>query len=330
MTLPTDPTHLPQYIQFTKDVTFMLTDSLSFCSNSFKIPILLLKADPPIEVDSEIIQDLLLFMKESLPTILTNISTIDTLIASLPSDASPSTPLISVDDTQMVNHEDVRRLALSSIINITVDHPWIKTKFMSANLVGRMFETVDCVSLPLSESFTLFALTKFIRSMLRQIGDDEKTRFEQNSLIRVSVFEPAKRSIIFIFRNSDKLILNEKGKTALERHLCWIHNYLTNIELQTDEHDTFFVTELVKWEVPTMIEMENEANCLFVFRSMLIRTRKWKREKPERQRSRKVVLREEGWDDAFELRVVGIEMNTNQQLKRHARRFRVELTFNSD
>ncbi|KAK2961127.1 hypothetical protein BLNAU_3895 [Blattamonas nauphoetae] len=39
-------------------------------------------------------------MPKALPTILTNIANIDTLIASLPSDSSPTTPLASGDDTQ--------------------------------------------------------------------------------------------------------------------------------------------------------------------------------------------------------------------------------------
>ncbi|KAK2944890.1 hypothetical protein BLNAU_20180 [Blattamonas nauphoetae] len=154
---------------------------------------------------------------------------------------------------------------------------------------------------------TLFSFTKFITYMLDPIGDNAKARFEQYRLIRVSVFEPAKHFIKFIFHNSDKLILDEEDSTRLENHLYLIHHHTKNMELESDEHDTDIVSELVKWEVRQMVEIENEENFERVFRSMLSRTHRWNRNNRDRQKRREVVLREEGWDDAFELRVVGIE-----------------------
>ncbi|KAK2954430.1 hypothetical protein BLNAU_10598 [Blattamonas nauphoetae] len=102
------------------------------------------------------------------------------------------------------------------------------------------------------------------------------------------------------------------------------------MELRSDEHDADVVSELVKWEVRTMDEMENEANFVGLFQSMTSRTSEWNRNKRERQKRREVLLREEGWDDAFELRVVGIERNTYRSLPYWERRFRKELTFNAD
>ncbi|KAK2944497.1 hypothetical protein BLNAU_20594 [Blattamonas nauphoetae] len=107
--LPTDPSHLPKYIQLSKVDPFIIKHSLSFCSVSVQFPTLLLIANPPIEVDSEIIRDLILFVKEALPTILTTISTLDTLIASLPSNSSLSTPLVSGVDTKMIKSQKVHR-----------------------------------------------------------------------------------------------------------------------------------------------------------------------------------------------------------------------------
>ncbi|KAK2953663.1 hypothetical protein BLNAU_11384 [Blattamonas nauphoetae] len=388
--IPTDLSHLLKYMQFTKDDTTRIDCSLFFSSVSFIIPILIWKADPPIEVDSEIIRELILFVKDALTTILTNISNIDTLIASLPSDSSPTTPLVSDIDKQMakslehlrhesedfvksglvffsnlmntladphkssfqtiilddpsfpdlilnslkLNHKEIRENTLMAIFNIIYFFPRMSERFMTANLVERMFETVDFVSLPLSESETLFVLTRFLASILCPIGDDEESRFEQCPFIRVSVFEPAKQYIIFLFHNSDKLILDnysiEMKKTQLEDCLCWIHYRIKNLELRSDEHDIDFVSELVKWEVQTMVEMEYEAHFEIVFQSMLNSTREWNQDKRERQKRREVLLREEGWDDAFELRVVGIERNTDQRFQDSVKSFRIELTFNAD
>ncbi|KAK2953624.1 hypothetical protein BLNAU_11488 [Blattamonas nauphoetae] len=102
------------------------------------------------------------------------------------------------------------------------------------------------------------------------------------------------------------------------------------MELRSDEIDADFVPELVKWEVRTMVEMENEEYFKRVFMSIGNRTWKWNRDKRERQKRREVRLREEGWDDAFELRVVGIEVDTIQSIHKNAKAFRIEQAFNSD
>ncbi|KAK2961145.1 hypothetical protein BLNAU_3913 [Blattamonas nauphoetae] len=384
--LPTDPSHLPKYIKVTKDDPYQITCSLPFCSSSIILPTFLLHATPPIEVDSAIIHELILFVKEALPTILTNIANIDNLITSLPSDSSPTTPLVSGVDTHMtdsldhlrdkcedfvndgldffvdltykstephkssfqtivlddpsfpdlilnslkLNHEDIRLSIFIAITNIVLEFEWMKEKFMTVNLVGRMFETVDFVSLPLSESETLFRLTNFIAFMVDPIGDDEEAKFKQYRLIRVSVLNRVEQFITFIFHNSDKLILDEEAQTQLQYSLCWIHRHITNMELRSDEHDPDFVSELVKWEVRTMIEMEREDDFEIILWNMQNRTYKWNHDFPERQKRRAVVLREEGWDDVFELRVVGIEADTNQDLVFLAAEFRVEQALNAD
>ncbi|KAK2944887.1 hypothetical protein BLNAU_20177 [Blattamonas nauphoetae] len=383
--LPADSSHLLKWIQITKDDPYRVTRSLQFCYYSFLLPILLLRATPPIEVDSDIIREFILFMKEALPTILTDISNIDTLIASLPSDSSPTTPLVSGVDTQMtfsltilrdwceefvrsgwyffvnltfqivdpykssfqsivlddpsfpdlilnslkLDHKDIRRNTLMAITNIVHSFPSMDEKFISVDLVGKIFEKVDFVSISLSESETLYRLTRFLSIMLFPIGDDDGARFEQYRHNRVSVFEPAKTFIIFMFHNSDKLILNDKDKTVFEKRLCWIYNHIKNMELRSDEHDADFVSELEKWEIQTMVEMENEENFKIILWSMWNRTQEWRRDKPERQKRREVLLREEGWDDSFELRVVGIEVDTDPNIRIVARQFRLQQTFNS-
>ncbi|KAK2959454.1 hypothetical protein BLNAU_5503 [Blattamonas nauphoetae] len=384
--LPTDLSHLPKYLQFTKDDRFIIITPLFFCYASFVLPLHLLTVNPPIEVDSENIQDLLLFIKDTLPTILTNISTIDILIASLPSDSFPTPQLVSVFDSEMA--ESLKRLRKGceefmsqgwqfvvgvtiqiteshklSFLSIIVDNPsftdlilhsfrdphisedsmtvstivdivnmlsWPKKTVMITNLVGKLFETIDFVSRPLSESKTLFLLTNFIFYILQPIRNDKEARFEQYPRIRVYVFQPAKPFIIFILHNSDKLILDEEDNTQHENRLCWIHNHINNMELRSDEHDAAFVSELVKWEMRTMVEMENEEHFEIVFQSILSRTWKWNRDKPERQKRREVLLREEGWNDAVELRVVGIEVDASRDLVDLAEKFRIEQTFNAD
>ncbi|KAK2951406.1 hypothetical protein BLNAU_13686 [Blattamonas nauphoetae] len=385
--LPTDPSHLPNYIKLTKDDPYIITRSISFCSFSYDLPIFLFHANPSIEVDSEIIQDLILFAKETLTKILTHISNIDDLIASLPSDPSPTDSLVSTVDsptvdslTQLRNeceefvseswcffigltcattvptkssfqtiilddpsfpdlifnslkrrHSEIRENTLLILKTVIIVFPWMRDKFIEANLVGRMFETVDFVSLPLSESNTLCALTDFIAHLFDPIGDDEETWFEQYRLIRAPLFEPAKQFITFMFINSNKLVLEgDDNNQSLEDHLCSIHNHINNMELQSDEHDSNFVSELVKWEVRTMVEMENEEHFEDIFENMCIRTCDWNEEKRERQKRREVLIREEGWDDSFELRVVGIEVDTNQDITDLAEEFRIELAFNAD
>ncbi|KAK2952751.1 hypothetical protein BLNAU_12400 [Blattamonas nauphoetae] len=368
--------HLQKYVQLTKDETFIIISSLNFCSKSFLIPILLLRATTPIEVDSEIISDFSLFLKETLPTILTNLSNIDTLIASFPSDSSLNTPLVSGDRPPMIdwlkelrkeyanfvsngwhflidsaasitephkssfqtiilddpsfsdlilnslklNHPNVWEITIIALTNIVVKFEGMRERFRTTNLVGRMFETVDFVSLPLSESETIFCLTSFIAWMLEPIGDDEEAHVDQYPLIRVSVFEPTQQFITFMFDNSDKLSLDEGKRVKFEYFLCRIHNNIKNMELRSDEYDTDTVSELVKWEVQTMVAMENEEHLMI----------EWNRDKPERQKRREVLLREEGWDDGFELRVVGMDVDTSQDMRDCWMDFGVERALNAD
>ncbi|KAK2953247.1 hypothetical protein BLNAU_11710 [Blattamonas nauphoetae] len=188
-------------------------------------------------------------------------------------------------------HNISRETTLINITNITIIYPWIKEQFMKANLVVKMFETVDFVSLHLSESNTLVSLTNFIRCMFYQNGDNEEGWFQQYPLIRVSVFEPAKKFITFMFHNSDKLILNEEDKTQLEITLCGIHNDIKNMELRSEEHDADIVSALVKWEIQTMVEMENETCFIISFQALCSRAFAWNRGKRERQKRREVLLR---------------------------------------
>ncbi|KAK2950928.1 hypothetical protein BLNAU_14118 [Blattamonas nauphoetae] len=223
--LPTDHSHLQKYTKLTNDDPLIFALSVNFCSNAVLLSTFFLLATPPIEVDSEIIRELILFVIDALPTILTNISNIDDLIASLPSDSSPTTPFVSTIGSKMVdslkelrdkcktfvinewhffviltytiadphkssiqtiilddpsfpdlilnslkiNHKKIRLNTIMAILNIIIEFPWMRAKFMTANLVGRMFETVDFIALPLSESNTLFQLTKFITIMFKPI-----------------------------------------------------------------------------------------------------------------------------------------------------------------
>ncbi|KAK2956359.1 hypothetical protein BLNAU_8726 [Blattamonas nauphoetae] len=338
--IPIDPSHLPKYTQLTTDDPFFIPDSISFCSYSWYLPLRLLLATPRIEVDSEIIRDLILFVKEALPTILANISNIDTLIASLPSDSTPTTSMtIILDDPSFPDlilnslkliHSVYRESTLTVITNIVVEFPRMRESFMTANLVGRMFETVDFVSLPLSESETIFQVTEFIACMLSPIGDDKDAQYDQYPHIRTSVFKPARQFITFIIHNSDKLILDEDDKASLNDRLCWIHRHINNMELQSDEHDADILSALVKWETRTMVEMENETRLWLVFQTLWSRTFAWIRNKPERQKRREVLLNEEGWEDACELQNVGREFATNQTLWVSWKGIRVELAFNLD
>ncbi|KAK2945279.1 hypothetical protein BLNAU_19780 [Blattamonas nauphoetae] len=384
--LQIDPSNFSKYTQLTNDNQFNVTHSLNVCSFSTHLPFLLLKANPPIEVDSAVIRELILFVKEALRTILTHVENIDTLIASLPSDSSSTTPLVSgvtiqtidslkqlrndcedflntgwcffinvtnkmtdphkssfktivLDDPSFpdlilnslkLSHKDFRTTTVITVNNTLIQFPWMKERFMIVNLVERMLETVDFDSLDLLKFETLDPLTTFIDYMSTPIGDDEEAHFDQYPLIRVSVFEPAKQFITFIFKNSHKLDLAKEDKLRLGTRLCMHHLFITNMELRSDEHDAAFVSELVKWETRQMVEMENEKHFQVFFESMLTRTSEWNQEERERQKRRQSLLREEGWDDAFELRVVGIEVDTNQDLIDFAEDFRNELRFNWD
>ncbi|KAK2950546.1 hypothetical protein BLNAU_14540 [Blattamonas nauphoetae] len=382
---PTDPSTIPTNAQLTIEDQFFIARYVIFCTSSIKLSILHLKKTPPNKVDSAVIRESILLVKEALRLILNHLGNIDNLNTSLPSDSSPSTPLVSGGDTQTIDslkqlrsrcelfvnigwnfflyltfkitdpHEysfqtsllddpsfpdlilnslkfpgcQIRYFTIMTAMNIVIEFGWMREKFMTANLVGRMFETDDFDSLPLLEPKTLLQLAKFIGCMLDPSGDDEEARFEQYPLIRVSVFEPAKQFLIFIFHNSDNLILDEKEQCEFERCLCMIHNHLKDMELRFDELDTDVVSELVKWEVRQMVKVENEETFETFFESMLNRTSEWNQDKRERQKRREALLREEGWDDAFELRVVGIEADTLWGIVDFAEDFSVEMTFNS-
>ncbi|KAK2957831.1 hypothetical protein BLNAU_7265 [Blattamonas nauphoetae] len=239
----------------------------------------------------------------------------------------PSFPDLVLNSLKLQS-QDTSRLVLMAITSIAAQFDHLKEKFVKVKLVGRMFETVDFVSLPLSESQTLLQLTDFIDRMFIPIGVERQIRFEQYRLIRVSVFEPAKQFIVFMFKNSSKLVLRKESKTRLDYNLCRIHNHVSGMELRPDKQDGDLVSELVKYEMRTMVEMEKESNCLMILESMLNKTNEWNRNKPERQKRREVLLREEGWDDALELRVVGMETITDQRIRDDLKRFRVKMAFN--
>ncbi|KAK2950929.1 hypothetical protein BLNAU_14119 [Blattamonas nauphoetae] len=166
--------------------------------------------------------------------------------------------------------------------------------------------------------------------MFKPIGDDEDAKFRQYVLIRASVFEPAKPFIIFVFRKSDKLVLSEEDRKVFDACVNVTHHHIKDMELRSDEHEANFVSELVKWEMRQIVEMEKDDHLQSCFQNMLNRTSEWNQNKQERQKRREVVLREEGWDDGFELRVVGIEAGTNQEMVDLAADFRVEQAFNTN
>ncbi|KAK2950924.1 hypothetical protein BLNAU_14114 [Blattamonas nauphoetae] len=91
------------------------------------------------------------------------------------------------------------------------------------------------------------------------------------------------------------------------------------MELRSDEHDTDIVLAFVNWEMRTMVEMENEAQFEIVFHSMLDRISEWRQDKPERLKRREVLLREEGWDDGFELRVPLSSILSEQSCPRNSK-----------
>ncbi|KAK2945186.1 hypothetical protein BLNAU_19875 [Blattamonas nauphoetae] len=186
------------------------------------------------------------------------------------------------------DHNDIGANMLNSITNIVLHFLSMKEKFMASNLVGRMLETVDFVSLPLSESKTLFYLTKFIVCMFDPFGNDEEARLSRYPLIRVSVFEPAKQFITFIFHNSEKLILNEELKSLLDRHLCEFHLSLKHLDLQSDEHNSELVSGIVKWNARWTIKMGKDDPFRPVFESILTRACEWRRNKAEQQKRREI------------------------------------------
>ncbi|KAK2955037.1 hypothetical protein BLNAU_9968 [Blattamonas nauphoetae] len=241
----------------------------------------------------------------------------------------PSFPDLILNSLKLP-HQEIRENIILAIANIVILFPSMKKQFMTANLVRRMFETVVFASHPLSESQTLLQLTRFIANMIEPIGYDEEPSIEHYPLIRVSVFEPARQFIIFIFHNSDNFFFDEEDKSDLDCSLCMIHHHIKNLEIRSDEHDADIVSELVKWETRLMVEMETDATSGNLFKSLLNRTQEWNEDKRDRQKRREVRLREEGWDDGFELRVVGIEVDTDQEIQDLATDFRIELAFNAD
>ncbi|KAK2958890.1 hypothetical protein BLNAU_6139 [Blattamonas nauphoetae] len=351
--------------QVTTDEIIIVESNLDFCSHSWELPVFLLRASPPIEVDPEIIRDFIIFVKDALPPVLSTIASIDNFITSLdsnPSPTSPHTPSLSGDDelTQfplqsdsfmssfesivlddfsfpdlilksLLHTDDETRSDIMYVVNFVVeDFQEMRDRFISANLVGRMFETVDFVSLPLSDTKIHMELTQFLALMAEPIDEDDETYLEHLQLLRVSVFEPAKQYILFIFHNCDNFRWDEIDQGLLANYICWLDSSMKDMELHNEEHDADIVSELVRWEARQMVEMENGTTFGIMFQSIGYRTKGWMEDNPERQKRREVRLREEGWDDALELRVVGIEEDTPEDVKDDALDLRVMFSFNSD
>ncbi|KAK2950931.1 hypothetical protein BLNAU_14121 [Blattamonas nauphoetae] len=172
------------------------------------------------------------------------------------------------------------------LVDLLLRSSWMGERVTSAHLVGRMFETVDFVSLPLFDAGTHFILTHHIALIVNPLEEDNEAYFQHLQLVRVSVFEPTKQYTVFSFHNWDRLRLGDVDRTELECHLSQIHSHLNSKELLSDGHDA-------------------EIN----------RTEEWRRNNRERQKRREVLRREEGWDDAFELRVMGIEKDERLSLR---------------
>ncbi|KAK2939905.1 hypothetical protein BLNAU_25182 [Blattamonas nauphoetae] len=355
----------------------------------------MLRSDPPIEVDSEVVFALMKLEKDVFSTVLANIPILKDIVSSLQPANSPhlqptsetswpqsdekKVDLEPTDPAEsllfwMANYigncwEYYERLVgsfpsplQSSFQTIILDDPSftdnfleslklttslgteiclrafsrilytssVKERFTSGDLVRKMFETVDFVSLPLSKSEIHFRVTSLLETMLDPVRGDNEAIFKQYPQLRVSVFEPARQYIHFVFHNFDRFTLNAEYRRAFDNTVCRIHNYIKNMELRSDEHDADFVSELVRWEVRTMVEMENEESFKIVFQTLLNRAYRWKQDKPERQKRREVLLKEEGWDDTLELRVAGIEVNNNQEMLGKIAAFRSMSSFNAD
>ncbi|KAK2954365.1 hypothetical protein BLNAU_10697 [Blattamonas nauphoetae] len=260
------------------------------------------------------------------------------LVRSFPSPHQSSFQTVILDDPSFTdNFLESLKLATSLGTEICLrtftrilNMPFVKERFTSGDLVRKMFETVDFVSLPLSMSAIHYRVTSLLETMMDPVRGDIEALFKQYPQLRVSVFEPARRYIHFVFHNLHRFTLNAEYRRAFDDAVCRIHNDIKNMELRSDEHDAVFVSELVRWEVRTMVEKENEESLKIVFQSMLNRGYRWKQDKPERQKRREVLLREEGWDDTLELRVVGIEVDTNQEMLGKAAAFRSVSSFNAD
>ncbi|KAK2943955.1 hypothetical protein BLNAU_21101 [Blattamonas nauphoetae] len=89
----------------------------------------------------------------------------------------------------------IRINAIQALIHLSRTFLGMKKRWCSENLVGKMFETVDFVSLPLSDAETHIGLTCFLSQMTSPVEDDEDDEIyeEHLQLARVFVFEPAKK-----------------------------------------------------------------------------------------------------------------------------------------
>ncbi|KAK2944541.1 hypothetical protein BLNAU_20547 [Blattamonas nauphoetae] len=166
-------------------------------------------------------------------------------------------------------------------------------------------------------------------SMCITIVDDEQACFKQYHLIRVSVFEPAQQFITFMFHIPTNSLWMKENKISLSISsvVCTTTSKTWNSD---QKHAADTVSELVKWEVQTMVAMENEEHLMIVCLTLLYRTWEWNRDKPKRQKRREVLLREEGWDNGFELRVVGMDVDTSQDMRDCWMDFGVERALNAD
>ncbi|KAK2959860.1 hypothetical protein BLNAU_5057 [Blattamonas nauphoetae] len=223
-----------------------------------------------------------------------------------------------------LNNPNTGHNIIKTINRILSRIPQMKESFISANLVERMFKTFDFASLPLSESQFHWDITRFVGLMIQPIMKDKETYPTQCAIFRVSVFEPVRQHVGFVLHNWKTLTFGTADTTQQESCVCLIVGIAKDMELESDELDSGFVNELVRWEVGQMVEIENETNINRVIQRIGNMIWMWKQREKERLKRRDVLLREEGWDDVFELRVVGIELDTEQYRQLRARQFRIE------
>ncbi|KAK2946072.1 hypothetical protein BLNAU_18980 [Blattamonas nauphoetae] len=222
-----------------------------------------------------------------------------------------------------------RATVFTPLLNLSAI-PSMKEKFISCDLIRTLFDTVDFLSIPLSNTETHSTLLQILVNMLSPTADDNDQRVAEYPAIRRLVFDQAKEYIRVVLPSLSRATVPSELLINPNQVPIRMHLVLREMELKSQELDADFVSDLVRWEVRWVVDTETDEDFEMVFRTMFRLAAKWKDNLPERLKRREVLLREEGWSDALEQRIVGIE-TSDRQLQRHLSLvFRYISSFNTD
>ncbi|KAK2958194.1 hypothetical protein BLNAU_6898 [Blattamonas nauphoetae] len=215
--------------------------------------------------------------------------------------------------------------AVNGFLRIT---PSIRPRFQFRDFVEKVFSSFDFLSVPLYIPVFHSSTIEFIRRMLQVNGETEEIKLAQLPSLRITVFNHVWPYLAYIITHSPTLNLNHQNRADHESDVTICHRNISCMERNGEELDERFLLEQAKWEVRWLTEVENEKTLKERILTVESRASGWMTENWERQKRRERMQRKEGWDDAVEARVAGLNPEMSPDLKGKVFKLGVLASFN--